>query len=127
MRKRVVGKLVVGIGVIHLAASGIFYRDDVLGVIDRGIINAVEPAGAAPLDAGFWYASAGVGVLMYGALIWWYERNIGPVPRFVGWTLAGFGIWGVVLMPSSGFWLFLVPAAVAIRSARQPTSEQITT
>ncbi len=84
MTRPMVGKLVVGIGVIHMAASAVFYRDDVAAIIGRGVLNAVEPAGAAALDGGFWYLSAGLGMLMYGGLVWWYERNVGPAPAIVG-------------------------------------------
>lgn len=118
MARRTVGKLVVAIGGIHLAASAVFYRGDLLAMIDRGVVNAVEPAGAVPLDAGFWYLSAGLGMLMYGGLVWWYERNVGPAPAIVGWSLVALTAWGVVLVPASGFWAFLVPAIIAIRSAR---------
>lgn len=94
-------------------------------MIDRGVVNAVEPAGAAPLDAGFWYLSAGLGMLMYGGLVWWYERNVGPAPAIVGWSLVALTAWGVVLVPASGFWAFLVPAIIAIRSERRQAHQPV--
>lgn len=126
MARRIVGKLVAGIGAIHLATSPVFYRDDLAAMIDRGVLNAVEPAGAAPLDAGFWYVSAGFGMLSYGGLVWWYERHVGPAPAIAGWLLVPTAMWGVVLMPASGFWALFVPAVLAIRGARRSAAQPVT-
>lgn len=125
MARRFVGKLVAGIGAFHLATSVAFYRDDLVAIIDRGVLNAVEPAGAARVDAGFWYVSAGLTVVSYGGLVWWYERHVGDAPAITGWLLLVPAVWGVVLMPTSGFWALLVPAVIAIRSARRSAGSPV--
>jgi hypothetical protein len=57
-----------------------------------------------------------------GYLVWWLERRVGLVPALLGWLLVAFSLVNVVLVPVSGFWLFLAPAAIIIaRSRRRPT------
>lgn len=120
MQRRIVGALVVGVGAIHLAAAPLFYPSDVRGLIERGLVDAVEPAGLPPLSAGFWYLFAGLGMLSYGGLVWWYERHVGPAPRVAGWLLLGPAVVGVMMSgPASGFWAMGVPAIVAITSGRR--------
>jgi heat shock protein HtpX len=55
---------------------------------------------------------AGLVVLLVSALVMSVERAAGGVPRWLPWALVAFTAWGVLLMPLSGFWSFLVPAAM---------------
>lgn len=52
-------------------------------------------------------------------LAWWVERRVGLLPATLGWLLLGFTAVTVLLVPGSGFWLFLAPAAVVLARARR--------
>lgn len=116
-----VGPVLITIGVLHCATAPVFYGDSLRSILDAGVVASVEadPALVMLRAAGFWYLSAGIGMLALGALAWWVERTVGVVPALLGWLLLALTVWGVTLMPVSGFWAFLVPAALAFRSARR--------
>lgn len=109
------------IGALHSAAGPAFYGDSLRSILEGGVIASVEADPVlTPLRAtGFWYLSAGIGMLVLGALAWWIEHTLGAVPAMLGWLLLTLTAWGVALMPASGFWAFLAPAALAFRSARR--------
>jgi hypothetical protein len=42
-----------------------------------------------------------------------------PTLALLGWELFAFALAGAVLMPVSGFWLFLLPAFILLSAARR--------
>lgn len=68
--------------------------------------------------AGFWYVSAGLGILALGVVVTCAERRLGTVPAVLGWIMLGLAVWGVLLMPVSGFWAFFLVAGLAFRYSR---------
>ena len=115
----VVGASLVGIGVVHVAATRAFYPESVRSIIQGGVIGAVEadPALTALRGVGFWYATAGLGVIALGLAVCHVERA-GRLRSDTAAVLAGIGAWGVSLVPKSGFWLFFPVAALAAVRAR---------
>jgi hypothetical protein len=115
-----VGPVLIGIGILHTATAPIFHGPALRGIVEGGVIAAVEsdPAQIALRSAGFWYLTAGFAVMILGALLWWTQRRIGTLPGGVGWLVLGIAVWGVLLMPVSGFYLFLLPAGLAWHAAR---------
>ncbi len=120
-----VGLTLIGIGVLHTAMAPVVHGPALRGIIEGGVVAAVEsdPAQIAIRSAGFWYLTAGFAVMILGALLWWVQRRIGRLPAAVGWVLLGLTVWGVLLMPVSGFYLFLLPAVLAWRAAHAGRSE----
>lgn len=122
MSRPLVGPALVVIGVGHLGYAAVHYPDQVGEIVRAGVLDAAEvgrPAGQYGTEAAFWYLTAGGGVVLLGRLAWEVERRSGRLPASFGWLLAGMGVWGVLLMPASGFWAFGVPAWLALRSARR--------
>jgi hypothetical protein len=115
----VVGASLVGIGVLHVAATGAFYPESVRSIVQGRVLGAVEadPELAAVRGVGFWYATAGLGVIALGHAVGQVERA-GRLRIDTAAVLAGIGAWGVSLMPKSGFWLFFPVAALAAVRAR---------
>lgn len=114
------GPLLVAISVIHLACTPVFYGPGLAKIFDNGVLDAVE-SGSSLLDARaatFWYVVAGFGMGLLGYLAWWVERRVGVLPGALGWLLVAFTVVDVLLMPLSGFWLFLAPAALVIKRSR---------
>lgn len=117
------GPVLVAISILHIAGTPLFHAPAVAAIIDHGLVNAVDSSGRL-LDArasAFWYVVTGLVVALLGYMVWWIER-IAVLPAAIGWLLVAFTALNVVLFPLSGFWLFLLPAAVALRRARQPSA-----
>lgn len=116
-----IGGALAVIGVVHVLITPLLYGDAVRSVLDAGVFAAIDadPALTDLRGAGFWYASAGIILIALGVVVGWAERRLGTVPAALGWLLLGFGVWGVVLMPVSPFWVFLILAALTFRSSRR--------
>jgi Family of unknown function (DUF6463) len=110
------------IGVVHIVLTPVLYPDSWDSVLEAGVIASIEADETAKdrRSAGFWYATAGLGQIMFVALVCTIERRLGMAPRLVGWMMLGLAVWGVALVPNSGFWGRLPPspegAAAAIRT-----------
>lgn len=97
-----------------------FYGDALRSALDAGVVASIEadPALVDLRTAGFWYVSAGLGILALGVVVAWAERRLGTVPAVLGWIMLGLAVWGVLLMPVSGFWAFSLVAGLAFRPSR---------
>lgn len=109
-----VGALLFGIGGLHLAAAPLFYGDQLRALVKDGVFNA----GDDHADVA-WYLVAGLGLLPLAGVVRQLELGGDPLPRWVGWSLLAAGAFGVVLMPTGGFWLFALPAGAALRRPRR--------
>lgn len=111
------GQLLLGIGVVHVGLTPVFYPQAVRGILDAGVVGSVEsdPSARDVRAAGFWYATAGLGMVALGAALSRAERVAGVPTRTAVWAPAPLAAWGVTFMPASGFWALLVPAAVAAK------------
>ncbi|MGD7708316.1 DUF6463 family protein [Microlunatus sp. Y2014] len=100
------------IGAIHLAAGPVIYPEALHSIVAGGVAAAIESdAGLLHLRAtGFWYLTAGLGLIIIAVLMRALERQGAPSPRSAPWSLAVLAVWGVVLMPASGFWAILAVA-----------------
>lgn len=122
-RRPLVGVVLAAIGVVHIAATPIFYGDALRSVLDSGVVASIEadPALVDLRSAGFWYVAAGLGIVTLGVVVTWAERRLGTVPAVLGWIMLGLAVWGVIMMPVSPFWAFFLVAGLAFRSARGRT------
>lgn len=116
-----VGWSISGIAVIHLLSGAAFFGPSLRSIWAGGVINAVEadPASELLRSVGFWYLASGLSTLGLGLVVTWLQRRLAEVPTMLGWLLLGITAFGVVLMPASGFWLFLVPATLTFLEARR--------
>jgi hypothetical protein len=65
----------------------------------------------------FWFLIMSPLLAMVGQLVIASARAGRPASRALGWQLLTFALGGAILMPASGFWLGLVPAAILLRRA----------
>jgi len=123
-RRPVVGLALTIVGIVHVLITPLVVGDSVRSIIGGGVVAAVErdPAAAVLRGLGFWYATAGLAMIILGALVIWIERTTSSVPMLLPWTLVALTVWGVLLMPVSPFWVFLVIAFLAFRKARRPVT-----
>lgn len=118
---RLLGRLVIVVGGVHVAIAPVLFPESMRSILDGGVVNAVEAdATLAQLRGlGFWYVTAGLGLLVTGAVVDDLERRAVPLPRAVPLGLGGIGVWGVVLMPTSPFWAIIGLGLLAARQRRR--------
>ncbi|MBC3193485.1 hypothetical protein H7X46_20700 [Pseudonocardia sp. C8] len=115
---RCAGFWTVVLAAVHVAATPVVYRDSARSIVDAGVLGALDadPAQATVRGAAFWYATAGLLLGLVGAGVTAAERRGDGVPRGFAPAMAATGLWGVLLTPVSGFWLFLPIAWLARRN-----------
>lgn len=115
------GIVLAVIAALHLAGAPLFYGDALRSILDAGVIASVEadPGSVALRSAGFWYLTTGLSLVVLSAIVIWVEQRVGTLPRVLPWLLLGIAVWGILLVPASGFWSFLPAAAVAFVAARR--------
>lgn len=116
-----IGPLLLIVGAVHVALTPRLFPASVRSILEGGVLGSVEadPEVTDLRALGFWYATAGVGLLALGWSVTEREQHRGPPPRGLAPMLAGLGVWGVALMPASPFWAFLALAAVTEVRRRQ--------
>ena len=110
-----VGPALVVVGAVHTTLTGVLYPDAVRGVLRAGVLDAVT-AGPAEVEGrllAFWFATAGLAMAGSGVVVTALERRPQPLPRALPGVVAAVGLWGVVLLPRSPFWVLLALGVVA--------------
>lgn len=115
-RRALIGPLMIVVGVAHVAITPVLYPDAVRSILAGGVFDSVgaDPGLSQLRGLGFWFATTGLGLIFTGWAVKALERGRTPVPAALPLFLAGIGVWGVVLMPRSPFWVFLALAVVAV-------------
>ena len=115
-----IGKWRFAVGVIHLS-FGIFFMHTTLAVLwSEGLVNTVN--GQPRREAVFWFLCTGIMMLIVGVLVDQAERRRLVIPRSVTWSFVVLTVIGVVVMPISGIWL-LIPPAAGMATRRRPNRE----
>ena len=115
------------VGAVHTVITPMIFPSSVQSIVEGGVIASIEadPEQAGLRGLAFWYVSTGLALVAYGVSVAERERHEEPLPSTLPVCLAGLGVWGVLLMPKSPFWVFLALAGLAVqrrRSARAPMS-----
>ena len=98
-----VGRTLLVIAAIHVAAAPVVYRESLRSTWDAGVVDAVErePSLADLRGVGFWYVACGFVLALLGGAVHQLEQRPEGLPRWVGWGLLAFAGWGATLMPRS--------------------------
>ncbi len=104
-----IGKWLFGVGVIHLLFGFIIMQSTLAVLWLEGVFNTVNDQ--PDRVAVFWFLNAGFLMLMISVLINQLERRGLAIPLFVTLLFCVLTIFGIVVMPLSGTWLLLPPAA----------------
>lgn len=112
--QRLAGWIGLGLGSLHVVYSpmgwdGLWSRVAADGVWDTVTIEPTTPEGHLRAEA-FWTSlgSFGVPVVTLGGVVLAEVRQGRSVPRWVGWTVLGWGVPVAVMLPRSPSWA--VPA-----------------
>lgn len=117
-----VGTVLVVIGVLHLALTPFTYGQAWAEIGRAGVVDGIRTDAS---EAALWYVGAGLGVLILGIVARWAQRRTGTVPWGLGWLLLALAVFGIVLIPTSGFWLFVPTAGYALWTAKHPRSPEV--
>ncbi|MBC3921047.1 hypothetical protein H8L32_26530 [Undibacterium sp. CY18W] len=115
-RKIWIGRYLMAVAALHTIVAILIYGPVFMGMLERGIFNTVN---RDPLrSAAIWFLLFGGPLLLLGMNIHNMERK----QDFTEAGTMGLGIlicclFGIVLMPVSGFWLAM-PAAIALINRR---------
>lgn len=109
-----------GTAALHTLYAAVEFQPQLQEIVRRGIFDSVQ---TDPLvGAVVWFVLFGGPLALLGWAVLLIERNAAWAPislRPLGAGLLALTLLGIVLMPSSGFWLALPPAlALCMRSRR---------
>jgi hypothetical protein len=112
------GSLLIAVAVLHAGFGAWFGRLSLRGMLSDGVLNSVDAHGERGLV--FWFLLMSPLLLMLGQLcLFLAERGIAP-PRWLGLEVLALTVCCALLMPVSGFWLLLPPAALLLRASLEP-------
>lgn len=112
------GTLLMATGGLHLLAAVIsgwnMWEEIFLDGFADSIGNNLEKAYV------FWFFMGGVLLLFWGSTLQYYIRKEQkPAPLFLGYALLLVSVAGCVILPLSGFWLFIPQAFIMILGHRK--------
>jgi uncharacterized protein DUF6463 len=117
-RTSAAGWLLMAVAALH-AAFGLWVgRRAVLAMARDGFVNAVDPHPDRSLV--FWFLLMSPFLWIVGRLALWLASEGKRPPAWLGRSLLGVALACAVLMPASGFWLLVLPAAWLWLAARAP-------
>ena len=122
-RRPVAGPVLLAIGAAHVALGAARYRSTFRAMAADGLVDSVRrPAGSAvgslERERAFWFEMTGVALVLLGGLATGVERDGHDLPRGAGWGVGATALAGGALVPKSGFWALLAPAALVLRPRR---------
>jgi magnesium-transporting ATPase (P-type) len=100
-------------GILHCIVSIISFRHTYIQIFSDGFINSIQKDTTKGLA--LWFLICGIFLLLFGRTLHHYiKREQKPAPSFLGYYMLLFAIIGCLIIPISGFWLFIPQAIVII-------------
>ena len=114
---RYTGLIFMLTGVLHVVTGIVAFSNPFKAMLAAGLVDSVRE----PVDQlAFWFTFVGLMMGLTGYLMDWVVRQKGMVlPGAFGYVLTGLCLVGVVLIPTSGFWLVLLQGIYLISYSRQ--------
>lgn len=108
--KHWIGRWVMGVAIIHILVAVVLFSEVLSSIVQDGVFDTI---GEDPMRvASVWFLLFGPVLFILGiVLVSWERKTSLPLPKSAGWALLFLGIFGVALMPVSGFWLIFPPVA----------------
>ena len=109
------GGLLIGVAIVHAVFGAWFGRLPLGAMFSDGLVASVDLRGERGLV--FFFLLLSPLLMMIGQLcVFLGERGIAP-PRWLGFEVLLLTVACALLMPVSGFWLLLPPAALLLRAS----------
>ena len=102
-------------GILHTLVALVFGKDAFLEIIRDGVINVTSSSQDYTRAFAVWFFICGVFIILLGQVLHHYiKKEQKPAPLFFGYSLLAFAVFGCIIEPGSGFWLFLPQALIII-------------
>jgi uncharacterized membrane protein len=112
------GIFLLATGILHSIVGIVMCKDDLWAIIKGGLFNTVKEDDFSRQIA-FWFLVCGVIIIILGHVLHYYiKKTQKPAPILLGYYLLGLSVIGCIIIPASGFWLF-IPQALIILFAKQ--------
>jgi hypothetical protein len=107
------GIFLIATGIIHTAVAIALGKDVFLTIIRDGLYNVTSLD--YPREFAIWFFVCGIFIILLGQVLHIYiKKEQKPAPLSFGYSLLVFTIFGCIVEPGSGFWLFLPQALIII-------------
>lgn len=104
-------------GVIHVVFAIIQNWNVYKAFFSAGFVNPI--GNDIQKELSFWFMLVGILLILFGQTLQYYIKREGlPAPLFLGYALLVFSVVGCIIIPFSGFWLF-IPQALIILFAKR--------
>ena len=101
-------------GIIHTILSLLAGGEIFIEMIRNGLFNTLAGDNFLHQTA-FWFFVCGVLLVFWGQTLHYYQkREQKPAPLSLGYGMLIFSIFGCIIVPISGFWLFIPQALIII-------------
>jgi len=108
------GIFLIATGILHSVVGIVMGKDYLWDIIKKGLFNTVQDDDFA-CGLVFWFLVCGILLIILGHLLHYYiKKEQQPAPNILGYWLLGLGIIGCIIMPVSGFWLFIPQAFIIL-------------
>ena len=113
------GILLVATGILHTVVGIALCKDYLWAIIKNGLFNATWVSWEAGFDANlsfaFWFLICGIVIIILGQTLHYYiKKEQKPAPAFLAYWLLGLSVVGCIIIPVSGFWLFIPQSLIII-------------
>ena len=108
------GVMLIATGILHTILALLAGGEVFMEMIRNGLFNTIAGDNYFHQSA-FWFLVCGVLLIPFGQTLHYYQkREQKPAPMSLGYSLLIISILGCIIMPVSGFWLFIPQALIII-------------
>ena len=112
------GIFLIATGIIHTIFAIALGKEAFMKIIYEGLYNFT--AMDCTRELGIWFFVCGIFIILLGQVLHYYiKKEQKPAPLSFGYSLLVFTIFGCIVEPVSGFWLFLPQALIIIFANRK--------
>jgi len=108
------GIFLIATGILHTIVAIVLGWETFVEIIRDGLLINVTSRNYTH-EFALWFFICGIFVILLGQVLHFYiKREQKPAPLSFGYSMLVFTIFGCILEPGSGFWLFLPQALIII-------------
>ena len=112
------GIFLVATGILHTIVAIVLGKEAFMKIIQDGLYNVTSLD--FEREFAIWFFVCGIFVILLGQVIHYYiKKEQKPAPLSFGYSLLVFTLFGCIVEPGSGFWLFLPQALIIIFAHRK--------
>jgi hypothetical protein len=116
------GIFLIATGMIHTLIAIALGKETFLKIISEGLygLTAID----YPREFAIWFFVCGIFIILLGQVLHHYIKKVQkPAPLSFGYSLLVFTIFGCIVEPGTGFWLFLPQALIIIIANKKQNSK----